>query len=81
MLPQSVCYKDEDFLEEEVKLYSACGKNITICARDKVSYDFLKEHFTQNTIVLVPDMAFVTNSKYLKCQENNGRILFLRRME
>ena len=81
VLPQSVCYKDEDFLEEEVKLYSACGKNITICARDKVSYDFLKEHFTQNTIVLVPDMAFVTNSKYLKCQENNGRILFLRRKD
>lgn len=31
--------------------------DVTICARDRVSYETLKQHFS-NTILLVPDMAF-----------------------
>jgi pyruvyl transferase EpsO len=43
-------------------------KNITICARDTNSYNFLKKHFCKNNILLTPDMAFFmyNNSDLLK---------------
>lgn len=81
ILPQSVWYNDYKNLEQDVKLYSACGKRMTICARDKVSFEFLKMHFVKNNIVLVPDLAFYTDEKLLKPKSNNGRVLFLKRKD
>jgi pyruvyl transferase EpsO len=81
VLPQSVCYCDEKNLEEDVKVYSKCGNRITICARDKDSYKFLKNHFSKNNVLLVPDMAFYTERRLLKPKSGNGRILFLRRID
>lgn len=80
VLPQSVCYKEEENLRYDVELFSSCP-NVTICARDKVSYDFLKEHFKENTILLVPDMAFYTEKKYLTSKDNKGKVLFLKRKD
>ena len=81
ILPQSVCYSDEKNLEEDVKVYSICGKRITICARDKDSYEFLKKHFSNNNVLLVPDMAFYTEQRLLNPKSGNGRILFLKRID
>ncbi len=80
ILPQSVCYKEEKNLKEDVELFSSCS-HVTICARDEVSYVFLAEHFKKNTILLVPDMAFYTEKKHLINKVNNGRILFLKRKD
>ena len=54
ILPQSVCYCDENKLEEDVKVYSKSGNRITICARDKDSYESLKKHFSNNTTATPP---------------------------
>lgn len=81
ILPQSVCYIDLMNLESDVKLYSICGKRMTICARDKVSYDFLKKHFVYNTIILVPDLAFYIDKKFLNPVFDTGRVLYLKRKD
>ena len=64
-----------------MELYSSC-ENVTICARDKLSYNFLCEHFRKNSILLVPDMAFYTSGKYLTHTiDSKGRTLFLYRLD
>jgi pyruvyl transferase EpsO len=78
ILPQSVMYSDNNNLEEDVKLYSQCP-DITICARDLQSYEFLKQHFYNNQILLIPDMAFYCDEKYLKKVYSTGKVLFLKR--
>lgn len=55
IFPQSVWYEDMKKCEEDAKFFA--DFNLTICARDRQSYDFLKAHF-KNEILLVPDMAF-----------------------
>lgn len=78
ILPQSVTYSSSTKLKEDVDLYSSAS-HITICARDNQSYDFLKKNFVKNNILLVPDMAFYTDNKYLVISHNTGRILYLKR--
>ena len=80
VLPQSVYYLDEKNLEEDVRIFSSCP-NVTICARDMASYEFLREHFVKNRIKLVPDMAFYLPQKYLVGKENGGKVLFLKRKD
>lgn len=55
-LPQTVWFKYEENLKRCAETLSK-HKNLTICARDKVSYGILKKYFA-NEILLVPDMAF-----------------------
>lgn len=78
VFPQSVCYENEKNLQEDIEVYSRCS-NMTICARDRVSFEFLKRHFVQNNILLVPDMAFYLDPKFLKRSHNTGKTLFLLR--
>lgn len=78
IFPQSVCYENEKNLRDDVEIYSQCS-NLTICARDIVSYEFLKRHFIHNKILLVPDMAFCLAPKYLKPSKKTGKTLFLKR--
>ena len=59
ILPQSVFYKDKNNLEEDIRVYSLCGKRMTICARDQKSYDFLKSNFVKNTVVLILIWPFI----------------------
>lgn len=81
VLPQSVCYRDKNNLEEDIKVYSKCGSRITICARDKESYEFIKNNFVENNVLLVPDLAFYTDNSILKSRTGNGKELFLRRRD
>lgn len=80
ILPQSVAYLNRKNLNEDVAIYSQCP-NITICARDQKSYDFLKCHFICNNVILVPDMAFCFDIKSLEltASPTSGKILFLKR--
>ena len=54
--PQTVWFEHEENMKACAEVLSK-HKNLTICARDKVSYDILKQNF-QNETLLVPDMAF-----------------------
>ena len=82
IFPQTVFYKDKSKLKKDAQLFSY-HDNITICARDESSYKILKEHFTNNEILLIPDMAFfISNSilnKYKKPEQN--KVLFFKRKD
>ena len=64
MFPQSIWYEDESLIAKDAAVM-ARHNDLTLCARDKWSYNFLKEHFGKNKILLVPDMAFYISDEYL----------------
>ena len=78
VLPQSVYYEDNAHLKEDINVYSQCP-HMTICARDRQSYDLLKQHFVKNDVLLVPDMAFYSDDKFFTASNSTGKLLFLKR--
>lgn len=78
VLPQSVFYQDKANLKKDVEFYNLYP-NVTICVRDKNSYDILSDSLN-NQIRLVPDMAFFVNTSNYKLKSVvNNRILFAKR--
>lgn len=78
VLPQSVFYQDKANLKKDIEFYNFYP-NITICVRDKKSYDILSDNLN-NQIRLVPDMAFFVNTSSYKLKSVvNNRILFAKR--
>ena len=53
---------------------------MTICAREKYSYDLLKVHFS-NPCLLVPDMAFFINLERYKLGKETDKVLYLKRID
>lgn len=81
VFPQTVYYHNEDTLIEDARIMGE-HKNLTICARDKFSFDLLKKHF-KNNIISVPDMAFFISQDYInkfRTKEKN-RCLYLKRKD
>lgn len=64
VMPQTVHYRDRSLMARDAEIM-ARHRNLTICARDSVSYALLKENF-RNNIVLVPDMAFCIDEQELR---------------
>ena len=79
IFPQSIQFEDKKNIEIAAKIFNA-HENITIYARDLFSYELLKEHFTSNRILMVPDMAFslTLNKKILKKKKKS---LILKRID
>lgn len=80
IFPQTVYYKNHDTMLKDAEIMKQ-HKNLSICARDIVSYHLLKKYFNNN-IILVPDMAFYIPteqllSKISHCQTNKP--LYLKR--
>jgi pyruvyl transferase EpsO len=65
VLPQTVFYADEARMAADAAVY-ARHKRLTLCARDRTSYDILRRHFSANTVLLLPDMAFCIDTAELK---------------
>jgi pyruvyl transferase EpsO len=82
IFPQTVYYADKNLLLYDASIYSA-HKKLILCARDKKSYDLLKQHFVQNTVLLIPDMAFCISTDRLKKYQGkpSGKYLFLKRTD
>lgn len=76
IFPQSVFYGNPQLCKEDAAAFSA-HRDVHICARDKDSYDFLKENFTSCDILLVPDMALYLD--FDKVPTKTDRTLFLKR--
>ena len=78
VLPQTIYFeKKDERLEQLNRILGKC-KDITICAREKFSYDFACENFKSAKILLVPDMVLGMNIKsFNKIRQN--RILFCMR--
>jgi pyruvyl transferase EpsO len=81
ILPQTVFYSNNDNLRVDAELFNN-HKDLTICARDKKSYDFLKKHFNAK-ILLVPDMAFCIPGKALEKYQykKTDKTLFFKRTD
>lgn len=57
IFPQTVWYEHQGNIKAD-EIFFANHPNVTMCARDKVSFKFMQEHFPKNKALLVPDMAF-----------------------
>lgn len=80
IFPQTVFYNDDAKLKSDANFF-AKYKNVTICARDHVTYNVLKTNFS-NEILLLPDMAFFIDAKqYLKGVKSNNKTLFVKRQD
>ena len=78
IFPQSVYYEDENFIEKDAKILNA-HPNLTICARDKKSYNLLLQYIPNATILFVPDMAFCLNIESKPTSTGTKKALFLKR--
>lgn len=67
ILPQSVFFYDKSDqrsrLKESQLIYSS-HKNLTICTRDKYSFELAKKYFPENNIECFPDMFFYCNNEF-----------------
>lgn len=77
IFPQTVWFEHEDNMQECARILSQC-KNLTICARDIVSYEILRNNFSNN-ILLVPDMAFCIDMSKWKTYSATKEVLLLKR--
>ena len=79
--PVTCWYNDTAALRQDALAFSQ-HQNVTICARDALSYGLLKQHFS-NRILLVPDMAFCIDQTRLTqyCHTAPHGTLFLKRTD
>lgn len=83
MFPQSVWYDDKNLLAKDAGAM-AQHKNLTLCARDRYTYDIFRTHFPANNIMLIPDMAFCISENHLSPYRNQsvkGRSLYFKRTD
>lgn len=80
-LPNTIYYSDDSYLQKDIETINALT-NLTICARDRVSYEYAKQHFNSQ-VLLIPDMAFYIHLPSITqwIQPPTGKILHLRRLD
>lgn len=80
ILPQSIYYQDEELLKKDAEIMGKHSE-LTICVRDKRSFEILTSFFCKNNPLLVPDMAFYVDQNILNYNkfEVGDKILYLRR--
>jgi exopolysaccharide biosynthesis predicted pyruvyltransferase EpsI/glycosyltransferase involved in cell wall biosynthesis len=80
VFPQTVYFTDDYIgnkeLKKSKKIYKK-HKDLTIIAREHISYDIMKEHFNNNNILLTPDIAMYLRQADYK-SERIGALICLR---
>ena len=56
LMPQTIFFNNKNFLNKSTQVYSEC-KNLTLMAREEVSYKIMKKNFKQNRVMLFPDIV------------------------
>lgn len=81
-MPQTVYYESARNARYDARVFRKHEK-LTICARDKYSYRFLKAFGFGKRIVLMPDMAFCLNVDELKkyCRPSQHKDLLFQRID
>ncbi|WP_158559255.1 polysaccharide pyruvyl transferase family protein [Deminuibacter soli] len=78
VFPQTVYYKDVEILKKDAAVFNQ-HPNLTVCARDAVTYEILKKYFHKNNIIMLPDMAFCLDlTEHIQTQPTN-KVLLLER--
>lgn len=82
IFPQTVWYENQENIKTD-KIFFAKYPNVTMCARDNISFKFMQEHFPNNKVLLVPDMAFFIDfDKFEKINTTKtGRTLYAKRID
>ena len=81
IFPVTAQYIDKGILARDVEVFQS-HPDLTICARDKMTYDFLKLNFPFNNILLIPDMAFCLSFNPVVAKgSSKKRILYLKRTD
>ena len=79
-MPQSIYFKDTEYGKEELekskKIYNS-HKNLTLIARETVSYEIMKKEFPKVNVILTPDIVMYLNKTQEKSRK--GIIFALRR--
>lgn len=74
IFPQTFSYTDTAFgnkLKRETKSIYCKHKNLTICAREQYSYEMMKLFFTENKVLLIPDMVLWLDVEEIpKCERD-----------
>lgn len=63
VLPQSIHYQNSKKFESDIAFFKDYP-NVTICTRDLQSFELANKSFTNNQVLLVPDMAFHLDMTY-----------------
>jgi pyruvyl transferase EpsO len=64
IFPQSVYYSTDELAMSDAEQF-AKHQDLTICARDKVSFEYINRFFTNN-LLCIPDMAFCIDMNLFK---------------
>lgn len=80
IFPQTVFYNDKTLLKKDTQLF-AQHPDLTICARDHISYAILKKYFSHNNILLLPDMAFCLHLDKKISTTETGKVLLMKRVD
>lgn len=80
ILPQTVYFEDEAIMKADA-LELAKHPDLTIIARDNLSYDLLKKFYGTNNIMLLPDMAFCISKGLNRTNQKTGKTLFFKRTD
>lgn len=79
ILPQTIYYNKKSNIEKDAQIINN-HNNITICARDKKSFDVIGSYFPNAKKLLLPDMAFYINKSDIICHyKNKNKNLVLKR--
>lgn len=78
IFPQTIFYDEAiaDFhalKDSGIRIYNAC-KNMTICLRDKASYEFARVHYKNTRLVYCPDIAL--SYQYNSSHNAESRVAF-----
>ncbi|MDJ0515120.1 MAG: polysaccharide pyruvyl transferase family protein [Trichodesmium sp. MO_231.B1] len=57
VMPQTIYFQNKGYLEKSAKVFNS-HPNLTLCVRDRYSYDFAIKHFDNCRVILAPDLAF-----------------------
>ncbi len=79
IFPQSLHFEDKLKMKKSLTIYNN-HNDLTVCARDKYTYDILVENCPNNRILLLPDMAFSSSYKINKLNKKE-KVLYLRRID
>lgn len=76
LFPQSVYFQNLDSIKETERLL-ASHSNLTLCARERFSFEQMKEYFPSNHILLMPDIVLSISLK-TSAKKREGVIFLIR---
>ena len=83
-LPNSVWFNDLKYLEDDISIFKKHKGNITVCLRERQSYDIVCCYYPFVNAILLPDLAlsFDINNycrkHFIKRQKGSGTLLLIR---